>query len=256
MFAALALDIGKPYLHKQLCFREESRTESHISKLIKSSRVQIFNIKRLKKDSCQNKKISEIAILSWCENLRSWRLHEFMNSFIHSFIHSMLMSFLLANKTPQKNPEFLWNLGANHGIHRAFNAVCKNIGTSWRSVLRKTSGDVNILPSWWLNHPSEKYARQNGNHLPQFSVWQPKNCGLPFCDSFPFVWQRKGPTFLGAKMQAFGSGRRTACKPFNNQGSTGSLKMSLITWPTQVGRKKLSLNLMAIRSEKSQGRKT
>ena len=107
MFAALALDIGKPYLHKQLCFREESRTESHISKLIKSSRVQIFNIKRLKKDSCQNKKISEIAILSWCENLRSWRLHEFMNSFIHSFIHSMLMSFLLANKTTPKKPRIL-----------------------------------------------------------------------------------------------------------------------------------------------------
>ena len=29
-------------------------------------------------------------------------------------------------------------------------------------------GLIQAISGWWLNHPSEKYARQNGN-LPQFS---------------------------------------------------------------------------------------
>ena len=32
-----------------------------------------------------------------------------------------------------------------------------------------TIGGTNASTGWWLNHPFEKYARQNGNHLPQFS---------------------------------------------------------------------------------------
>ena len=51
--------------------------------------------------------------------------------------------------------------------------------------------------------------------------------------------------------------REDNCKPFNNQGSIGSLKLSLIhvlTWPTQVGRKKLSLNLIATSEKLRDGR--
>ena len=35
----------------------------------------------------------------------------------------------------------------------------------------KVPGGFVCLTGWWLNHPFEKYARQNGN-LPQFSGWK------------------------------------------------------------------------------------
>ena len=44
---------------------------------------------------------------------------------------------------------------------------------AWRGTPQKIWGEKQILTSWWLNHPFEKYARQIGS-FPQGSGWKLK----------------------------------------------------------------------------------
>ena len=58
-------------------------------------------------------------------------------------------------------------------------------------LTKKKHGECIIIYSWFLfPHPSEKYARQNGNHLPQFSGWTYHMFEFPWPRSLTF-WATK-----------------------------------------------------------------
>ena len=48
---------------------------------------------------------------------------------------------------------------------------------AFNSTRKWMVGSADLFPGWWLNHPSEKYARQNGN-LPQIGM-KIKKCLKP-----------------------------------------------------------------------------